>query len=190
MDVLNRRKCLKGLAMAPVAAATWPSLALTPAWGRAADMPLSTQELYPASHNGELVVAGGIASKAGVPYFTDRCVAFDPVKDSWREHSTLPEACHHAALVTANSRLFLLGGFNGGYTHVWRMRDTIHEYVDGSWKHLGKLPHRQAEGVVATSEKLNIHVVTGQRPKGEANKKRSDHHETHNHFCWNPDDSN
>jgi N-acetylneuraminic acid mutarotase len=152
-------------------------------------MPLSTQEIYPAGHKGEIVVAGGIASKAGVPYFTDRCVAYDPVENSWREHSTLPEARHHAALVVADSRLFLSGGFNGSLTRVWRMRDTVHEYTGGEWREIDQLPQMQAEGVIATSPQGRIHVVTGQSPKGEDNSKRSDHREIHEHWSWHPDRS-
>lgn len=185
---MNRREGLKLIAGVPLALLAPRIAATSNPWSRAADMPLSTQEIYPAKHNGELIVAGGIASKAGVPYFADVCVAYDPMADTWREHSTLPEARHHAALVSAQSRLFLLGGFHGHMNRVWQMRDTVLEYVDGKWKTILALPERQAEGVIATSPTGRIHVVTGQSPKGDDNVKRSDHHEIHDHWSWRPGD--
>ncbi len=186
---MNRREGLKLLAGAPLALATSFSFASTKAWSRAADIPFATQEIYPAIHNGEIVIAGGIGNRAGIRYFPDRCVAYCPSTNTWREHSTLPEARHHGALVEADSRLFLLGGFNGRLTHIWRMRESVLEFVDDTWAPVTDMPAKQAEGVAATSPQNRIHVVTGQSPKGPDNKKRSDHQEIHNHWSWDPDET-
>ncbi len=196
---MNRRDGLKLIAALPLALAVRGALATDEnepdaestvgPWSQTTDMPLSTQEIYPARHNGELVVAGGIASKAGIPYFTGRCVAFNPKTAQWREHSTLPEARHHASLVSTGSRLFLMGGFNGSLTRVWRMRDSVLEYVNNEWVEAGTLPAKQAEGVIATSSRGRIHVVTGQSPRGESNVRRSDHREIHDHWSWNPEEA-
>lgn len=183
---MNRRQGLKLLAGVPLALSTRLSFAIADPWSRVADMPFPTQEIYPAKHRGELVVAGGIGSKMGIPFFPDVCVAYCPSTDTWREHSKLPESRHHAALVEANSRLFLFGGFNGGLTHIWRMRKSVLEFVDNEWQRVTEMPARQAEGVIATSPDNRIHVVTGQNPKNEANKKRSDHSEVRTHWSWNP----
>ncbi len=155
-------------------------------WGTAAPMPINTQELYATVHKGRLYVAGGIAAKLNAPYFTDRFFSYSPADNEWRDETDLPESLHHAALVSTGDRLFLVGGFNGGYTHIWRMRERVYEYVDDKWVPRLNLPQPQAEGVL-THHQGDIHLVTGQSPKGEANKKRSDHIEVDRHLVWQPD---
>ena len=44
----------------------------------AAALPINIQEIYPTVHQGRFYVAGGIASKLGVPYFSKACYSFDP----------------------------------------------------------------------------------------------------------------
>lgn len=158
-------------------------------WSIAAPMPINAQELYPTVHNGKLYVAGGIASKLGVIYFTNSFFCYDPDIDKWSEETDLPENLHHAALVSSGTRLFLIGGFNGDYSHVWRMRDTVYEYVDKRWEKRASLPAPQAEGVLAANNG-DIHLVTGQSPKGEANKDRSDHREVVTHLVQLAGESN
>ncbi len=157
-------------------------------WRRAAPMPINTQELYPAVHQGKLYVAGGIASKLGTLYFTDRFFSYDPITDTWADEADLPESLHHAALVSTGDRLFLVGGFNGSLTQFWRMRDRVYEYADGEWHARGALPKPQAEGVL-THHQGDVHLVTGQSPRGDANSKRSDHIEVDTHLVWQPGDS-
>lgn len=156
------------------------------AWSSAAPLPINTQELYPSVHQGRLYVAGGIASRLGVIYFTNSFFSYDPSSNSWAEETDLPEDLHHAALVSTGDRLFLVGGFNGGLTHVWRMRDAVYEYVDKTWVAKTNLPAPQAEGVLAAIDG-DIHLVSGQSPKGTANNKRSDHQEVNTHLVWQAD---
>ncbi|MFT6407155.1 MAG: hypothetical protein ACJAQ6_000565 [Arenicella sp.] len=156
------------------------------AWSRAAPLPIKIQELYPAVHKGKLYVAGGIASKLGVIYFTNNFVSYDPVSNQWSQQTPLPEDLHHAALVSTGERLFLVGGFNGGYSHIWRMRSQVYEYVEEQWIKRVDLPGPQAEGVVAASNGV-IHIVAGQSPTAKANNKRSDHSEVTTHLMWAAD---
>ena len=153
-------------------------------WRTAKPLPLNIQELYPAVNRGRLYVAGGIAAKLGAPYFTDVCLSYDPVEDKWREEHSLPEDRHHAALGSAANRLFLVGGFNGGYTHIWRMRGEMHELTPDGWEPRSSLPAPQAEGVLATAPDGYLHLVTGQSPRGSANKARSDHQEVSLHWRY------
>ena len=157
---------------------------LVASWATATPIPIKTQEIYPTVHKGELIVAGGIASKAGVPYFADSVFAYSPSEDGWRPLPDLPESLHHVALVSTGNDLLAIGGFNGGYTHVWRMRDRVYQLEDDEWVLHSNLPTRQAEGVV-THHNGRIHIVTGQQPRGEANKARSDHREGNLHWYWN-----
>ncbi|MEM1141870.1 MAG: galactose oxidase, partial [Pseudomonadota bacterium] len=152
-------------------------------WTTAAPIPINTQEIYPAVHDGKLVVAGGIAAKLGVPYFTRSAFAYDPETDKWNGIPDLPEALHHVALVSTGRELWAIGGFNGGYSHIWRMRDTVYRLAGEGWQSQAALPGPQAEGV-ATFFGGNIHVVAGQQPRGANNSKRSDHHEVPLHWYW------
>jgi len=173
---------------AALAVATRASASNKLAWSSAASLPINIQELYPAVHQGKLYVAGGIASKLGTPYFTNRFFSYDPFIDKWRDETHLPESLHHAAMVSTGERLFLAGGFNGGYSHVWRMRDRVYQYEAGEWLAMPSLPNPQAEGVLAHHQN-DIHLVTGQSPLGEANSKRSDHREVATHLVWQPGES-
>ena len=162
--------------------------AQTPVWQTAASLPYNTQEIYPVAHAGRLYVAGGIAAKLGVPYFTDRVVSYDPMSDSWQDEPPLPEDLHHVALVSTGPKLYAIGGFNGAYTHIWRMRDQMYELTDEGWQTLGALPKPLAEGVTTLGPTGLIHYVTGQSQRGEANTERSDHTEVHDHYCLDPAD--
>ncbi len=158
------------------------------AWQEATPVPYATQEIYPAAHGGRLFLAGGIAARLGVPYFTDRCVSYDPATDSWQEEPSLPEDLHHVALVSTGPTLYALGGFNGGYTHVWRMRDAAYQLTEDGWQPIGSLPKPLAEGVTTYGPTGLIHYVTGQSQRGEANTERSDHTEVSDHWCFDPSD--
>ena len=154
-----------------------PALAQPPAssWRRAADLPTRTQEIYPTVHKSQLFVAGGISRRLGVPYFSSACWSYNPADNVWTERAELPEALHHAALTSDGKVITLVGGFNGGYTHIWRMRDTVYELRDAGWVEVGRLPAPRAEGVLATRESGDIHLATGQTPRGADNSKRTDH---------------
>lgn len=152
-----------------------------------AAIPAKIQEIYPTVHNGRLYVAGGIAAKFGVPYFSDACYSFDPASNQWRQEADLPKAMHHATLVSNGERLFLFGGFHGGYSHIWRMQDTVYELLEDGWKEIDSLPRALAEGVLSCAPDGAIHWVTGQSPKGKANSARSDHQEVTDHYRWLPD---
>ncbi len=177
---MNRRQFNTALALSPLL----PSQLFAKAnpWQSAEPLPLKVQEIYPAVHNGRLYVAGGIASKLKAPYFTNRCVSYDPDSNSWREEASLPEDLHHAALASQRGRLLLAGGFNGSYSRVWQMRDHLLELTDEGWQPVGTLPHPQAEGIFTPRPGGELHLVTGQTPRGDANSKRSDHREVTAHW--------
>jgi len=96
--------------------------------------------------------------------------------------ASLPEDLHHAALASTGHSLILAGGFNGGYTQIWRMRERVYRLRDSAWEPYVSLPQPQAEGVFAASPAGNLHLATGQTPKSESNGSRDDHHETRDHW--------
>lgn len=147
-------------------------------------MPVSTQELYPAVHKGRLWVAGGIARRLGVPFFADGVWSYDPTSDKWRTEAYMEESRHHAAMVSSGDTLYILGGFEGSISSVWKMLDTIVVLRGGAWTNYGQMPKPQAEGVLAHHSSGIVHLATGQTRKGEANSERSDHTETEAHWRW------
>ena len=184
--MLNRRQFLS-LGAAAAMLPLHSQVTSQEAWQTAQSLPIQTQELYSTVHQGRLYVAGGIARKLGVPYFSDAVYSYDPDQDQWRQEPSLPEALHHPALVSTGDRLFAFGGFHSSYLSVWQMRDSILELVDGEWRLIGQMPFPQAEGVAAMAADGRIHIVTGQMPKGNDNEQRSDHSEITTHLVWTPD---
>ncbi len=186
--MITRRRVLLAAATLPLTPRVLGTSEGEPSWGSAAALPFATQEIYPAVHGGRLYVAGGIAARLSVPYFTGRCVSFGADDGAWRDEAELPEALHHTALVSTGANLFAVGGFNGGYTHVWRMREQVYQLGADGWRATTPLPRPMAEGVVTCSPDGLVHLVTGQSPKGEENRVRSDHIEVHDHLCLDPAD--
>ena len=163
-------------------------LADTRQWQSQSPLPIQVQELYPTVHKEQLYVAGGIAARLGVPYFTNRSFCYNPQRNVWVETAKLPIDLHHVALVSTqftstSHQLYALGGFNGAYSHIWRMRDEVYQLQENTWHQVATLPKPLAEGVVAAHNN-NVHIVTGQSPKGQNNSDRSDHSEVADHYIW------
>lgn len=155
-------------------------------WRASAALPIRTQEIYPTVHNGRLVVAGGISRRLGAPWFSEQAYSYDPATDAWTELAALPEALHHAALTVHDGDVILAGGFNGAYSHVWRMRGAVYRLLEEGWVNDGNLPRPRAEGVLTTGPGGTVHLVTGQSPRGEDNSQRSDHVEVVDHWIRAP----
>ena len=181
---MKRRSFLSISSLAAIFSPVQLSRAAYTGWRKAAPLPINTQELYAAVHEGKIYLAGGIAAKAGLPYFVASCFSYDPVLNTWSEEHELPENTHHAAMVSSKDQLYQIGGFNGSYAHVWRMRGNAYRLSGEGWLAAVDLPKPQAEGVLATAPDDAIHLVAGQSPRGKANKARSDHIETHKHWRW------
>ena len=142
-----KRRSFVALSAGLLSTPWWSPAALaasgTAKWTVAASLPSNIQEIYATVHQGKLIVAGGIAAKLGVPYFTSNVYAFDPGTDSWADLPALPEPLHHVALVSTGADLWAIGGFNGGYTHIWRMRDKVYKLQGDAWEPQTGLPTPQ-----------------------------------------------
>lgn len=104
----------------------------------------------------------------------------------WRAESDLPDGRHHGQLASLADQLWLFGGFTGSLTGgVWRMRDSVHTLGEEGWRPRFSMPEPRAEGV-ATMRSGALHLVSGQSPKGEANRVRSDHAEVRDHWHFDP----
>ncbi|MEO0367280.1 MAG: kelch repeat-containing protein [Pseudomonadota bacterium] len=187
LNCLSRRHFILGAVSAGVLSNAPPIFSANrQVWRSGKDLPIKVQEIYPVVHKSRLYVAGGIAKKLALPYFTQSCFSYDLNADQWQTEADLPHAIHHASLVSTQDRLFLVGGFAGSYTNIWRMSALVLELVDDSWVQVGELPKPQAEGVLTYSPEGFVHLVTGQSPKGAENSARDDHREVTNHLLWRP----
>src|ERR1700741_5582974 len=76
-------------------------------WKKAAPFPYPDEELYGTALNGKMYVIGGWdeGKAAGINY------EYDPATDKWSQKKGMPRSAHHAAIATANGKLYVMGGF-------------------------------------------------------------------------------
>lgn len=159
------------------------------AWADAADVPVATQEVYPAALDGEIYLAGGIASGNLTPYISDELFIYapaSPASKAWRAGPDLPDPRHHVTLMPLEGRLYAIGGYYGSVLGgIWQMKPTVWALAPdtGRWSEAPKLPHPQAEMTSAVLEG-RIHCVGGRRLAGEANSERGDHRDVADHLVF------
>ena len=92
-----------------------------PVLGERAELPTARTEVAGTRFGDDrILVAGGFLAD-GAP--SDLAHVYDPANDTWTEAPRLPEALHHASLVAARERVFLVGGFSaaGESARVWSL---------------------------------------------------------------------
>jgi len=107
-------------------------------WASLAAMPTPRQEIAAAALRGHVWVIGGFGS-TGEPVATVE--SYDPASNTWTARPPVPEAVHHAAAVTIDERLFVLGGYGGGRVR-WEPLGEMWEWNDarGAWEARPPLP--------------------------------------------------
>ena len=107
-------------------------------WASLAAMPTPRQEIAAAALRGHVWVIGGFGS-TGEPVATVE--SYDPASNTWSARPPVPEAVHHAAAVTIDDRLFVLGGYGGGRVR-WEPLGEMWEWNDarGAWEARPPLP--------------------------------------------------
>src|SRR5690554_4172108 len=86
-------------------------------WQRCADVPWKVQEVYGATRDGKVIIAGGMAlSDTDAPIGIDRTGIYDPATNAWTEGPALPALRHHPLLLSAGGRLYAFGGATHGDT--------------------------------------------------------------------------
>src|SRR5436190_22325135 len=164
MKVLQRRTAIASVMASLVFATAALAQMPTSPWKKAAPFPEPDEELYGVAVEGKLYVIGGWGEgKArGANY------EYDPVTDKWTKKRSMPRPAHHAALATANSKIYVFGGFvppegtqipTGG---AWQSIDDVWEYdpAADSWKTLAPLPGNRGSAV-AVEAGGKIHVIGG-----------------------------
>ena len=115
-------------------------------WERLADAPFARLEMAVAAHDGQIFLAGGLSPLGDA--LTDVEI-FDPATGTWTEGPSLPTGIHHAALVSDEQRLLLIGGYLGSAFN--RPSELVLELSPGSesWAEGPALPQARAAGAAA-----------------------------------------
>ncbi|MEW5681911.1 MAG: kelch repeat-containing protein [Pseudomonadota bacterium] len=158
-------------------------------WQTLAPMPIAVQEIYPAVHNGNIYVAGGLsdALPETEQQMTDAVQLYDPAMDRWTMAPALPEPRHHAYLVSVANQLFLFGGFiiaDGGRwsasSDVLLLDETAQQ-----WRKVARLPKPLTE-TVAVVLNGKVHLASGRSPAGADNAQWRDQADVNWHWVFDP----
>ena len=192
--MINRRAALTGLG-ASLGFAAWADgqnvdSPVDGPWSEGPALPIRVQEIYPAVLDGALYVAGGLSPdvEGGRIGITGRMFALDADAARWRECAALPTPTHHPNLVAIGQEVYAIGGFTAAQgAGAWAMSERVGVYTPESdtWRPGPAMAQPYAETVAANLDG-RIHVVTGRRRAGGANRSWSDHADTTAHIVLDP----
>lgn len=158
-------------------------------WTAGPSLPIRVQEIYPAVAGGAIYVAGGLSPDVdgGSIGITDRVFALEAGSNTWRERAHLPVATHHPNLVAVGEDIYAIGGFTSERGGAWAMSNAVRIFdpARNAWRNGLPMAQPYAETVTANLGG-RIHVVTGRRPAGQANRNWSDHADTTAHVVLDP----
>jgi hypothetical protein len=139
-------------------AASWTTLAST--------APVPLLEVAVAERAGRIWVAGGLRTDGTA---SDEVYIFDPGAGAWATGPKLPEAVHHASMVSTPDGLELVGGYVGNTLTV--ATAAVRRLDDGAtaWTDDTPLPDARAAGAAAF-DGTRIVYAGGVKPGGIANE--------------------
>lgn len=144
-----------------MAAVLLVALALIAPWRSAAPLPEPHTEVAGAAVGGEVIVLGGF-TEHGAP--SARVDAYSPARNTWRQLADLPDAVHHPMAASDGTRLYVAGGYGGGFRDFQR---SVYVLERGVWRSLPRMPApRAAGGAAVVGGKL--YIVGGVGPGGLA----------------------
>jgi Kelch motif len=120
-------------------------LAAALAWVSAAPLPTPRTEVGAAVLRGEVVVVGGLAVDGSVSAEAD---AYSPASGRWRRLPDLPAAVHHPLVASGGGRVYVAGGYGGGFGAGDRLR-TVFAFDGVRWRSLPRMPEPRAAGGAA-----------------------------------------
>jgi hypothetical protein len=144
-----------------------PTAATTASWSTlAATAPTPLLEVAVAEHAGRIWVAGGLRTDGSA---SDEVFVFDPAAGTWTSGPKLPEAVHHASMVSTPRGLVLVGGYVG--TTLTVPTAAVRRLDDGAtaWADDAPLPEARAAGGAAF-DGTRIVYAGGVKPGGVANE--------------------
>lgn len=166
---------------------TPPSGIVPPAveWVPGVGMARDKQEIYPALHGGEIWLTGGFyAANGEMIGATNETVIFSPLLNEWRLGPGIPNPRHHPHLQSHRGKLYAIGGFEvRAVDQQWVMQKGGWRLDEDGWNIIPEAPSFIGEAVTA-SMMSGLHVVSGRKPKAEANGTWADHVDTDHHFVF------
>ncbi|MEM7328932.1 MAG: kelch repeat-containing protein [Pseudomonadota bacterium] len=155
-------------------------------WRAGPALPIVVQEIYPTLHQGRIHLAGGfISDGASISGVTDRHIALDAVTGTWTDLPALPTPRHHPNLISFQSALLAIGGFQAQSEQAgWVMQSGVWRFDGDVWTDAPTLPQPNGESVTGV---LNghLHVCGGRAPVGATNRTWNDHSDIGDHFVLN-----
>lgn len=123
-------------------------------WSKRAPMPDERSEVVVAALNGKIYVAGGFGDSGAL-------LEYHPGANLWRKLPPPPRSVHHAGAAVLGERLYIVGGYRGG----WDPAAYLQEYnpETGKWRMRAPLPTaRGAPAAAAVNGK--IYAISGTGP--------------------------
>ena len=147
-----------GVAGPPAAATSWTTIAAT--------APVQLLEVAVAERDRRIWVAGGLRANGTA---SDEVFILDPAAGTWTSGPKLPEAVHHASMVSTPDGLVLVGGYVGDALSV--ATPAVRRLEDGAtaWTDDVPLPDARAAGAAAF-DGTRIVYAGGVKPGGIANE--------------------
>jgi N-acetylneuraminic acid mutarotase len=105
-------------------------------------MPDRRSEVAAAVAGGEIVVTGGFAADGSNSARVD---AYSPARDDWRRLPDLPVTVDHAAAVSANGRVYVIGGYGADRLPL----RSVFALDGGAWHEVASLPDGRAAAAAA-----------------------------------------
>ena len=143
-----------------------PSSAVAGSWTLlAATAPVPLLEVAVAERGGRIWVAGGLRTDGTA---SDEVFVFDPAAGTWTNGPKLPQAVHHASMVSTSRGLVLIGGYVGDALSV--ATGAVRRLDDGAtaWTDDAPLPDERAAGAAAF-DGTRVVYAGGVKPGGVAN---------------------
>ena len=163
-------------------------------WQRRASLPRALHHTAAAAVAGKIYVVGGFDPSWGPVNYavggvgsdgknTGANEEYDPLKDRWTKHVSLPTVRDHLAVGVVDGKLYAIGGrMDGNY----RRNLAVNEEYDptaGGWRPRASMPTARS-GIAAAVLGGRIFVFGGESPSGTFNQTESYDPATNNWISW------
>jgi N-acetylneuraminic acid mutarotase len=127
---------------------------VTDAWTTLTPKPVPVADVGAAVIGGQIYVPGGRTAVGGV---TGVLESYDPRRDQWQEHASLPVAISAYALTAFEGRLYLFGGWDGQ-----KYLASVYEYDPGrdKWTERTRMPTARGQTGATVAGGI-IYVIGG-----------------------------
>ena len=133
-------------------------------WEQVSTMPTARREVaYVTDDQGLVYAIGGVDVSS---YPMDEVDVYDPDTDTWSTIASLPTPLAGASAAFADGRIFVMGGYDPGFSEV----DTVYAYdpsaIEATWEQVASMSFARVRPAVATGEDGNIYVFGGSNDGG------------------------